>query len=154
MKDKSFWKSKSLSELSREEWESLCDGCGRCCLNKIEDADTGRFLDTRAACRLLDLRTCRCRDYANRSTQVPDCVTLTTGNVAKLGWLPPTCAYRLRSEGKNLPWWHPLVSGRRETVEEAGISIKGEVFSEEGLTVDDMVDHIWKLPKAKRRVQP
>jgi uncharacterized cysteine cluster protein YcgN (CxxCxxCC family) len=110
-------------------------------------------MDTRAACKLLNLRTCRCRDYSNRSKKVPDCVTLTPENVSKLGWLPATCAYRLRAEGKNLPWWHPLVSGRRETVEEAGISIRGPAFSEEGLTIDDMVDHIWKLPRARRRAK-
>lgn len=146
-----FWKSRSLADLSRAEWESLCDGCGRCCLNKLEDEDTGAFHHTRAACKLLDLETCRCTDYANRHKRVPDCVALSPANVGGLGWLPPTCAYRLLSEGKPLAWWHPLVSGRQETVEEAGISVKGEAYSEEGLTVDDLVDHIWRLPKPKRR---
>lgn len=147
-----FWKTKSLAEMSREEWESLCDGCGRCCLNKLEDEDTGRFLYTRAACKLLDLGTCRCTDYPNRQAKVPDCVQLTPENVGSLGWLPATCAYRLLDEGKKLPWWHPLVSGTHDTVTEAGISVSGEVYSEEGITVEELVDHLWRLPAAKRRV--
>lgn len=146
-----FWKTKQLAEMSREEWEALCDGCGRCCLNKLEDEDTGRFLYTRAACRLLDLRTCRCSDYANRQAQVPDCVALTPDNVGTLGWLPPTCAYRLLDEGRSLPWWHPLVSGRPGTVAEAGVAVAGEAYSEEGITVDELVDHLWRLPKPKRK---
>ena len=146
-----FWKTKSLSEMTRQEWESLCDGCGRCCLNKLEDEDTGRFLNTRAACKLLDLNTCRCSDYGNRHARVPDCVALTPNVVGSLGWLPATCAYRLLDEGKKLAWWHPLVSGRAETVGEAGISVAGEAYSEEGIAVDDLVDHLWRLPKAKRR---
>lgn len=146
-----FWKTRTLAEMSREEWERLCDGCGRCCLNKLEDEDTGRYLYTRAACRLLDLKSCRCTDYANRHERVSDCVALTPQNVSSLGWLPATCAYRLLDEGKPLPWWHPLVSGRSETVAEAGISIVGEAYSEDGIAVDDLVDHLWRLPKAKRK---
>jgi uncharacterized protein len=146
-----FWKTKSLTEMTRSEWESLCDGCGRCCLNKLEDEDTGRFIYTRAACKLLDVDSCQCTDYKNRARRVPDCVTLTTANIAELAWLPSTCAYRLLDEGKSLAWWHPLVSGRPETVEEAGISVAGEVYPETGITVDQLVDHMWKLPKAKRK---
>jgi uncharacterized cysteine cluster protein YcgN (CxxCxxCC family) len=146
-----FWKTKPLAEMTKEEWESLCDGCGRCCLNKLEDEDTGRFLYTRAACKLLDLETCRCTDYANRQAKVPDCVALTPENVGSLGWLPATCAYRLLDEGKNLQWWHPLVSGRAETVAEAGIMVAGEAYSEEGITVDELVDHLWRLPKPRRK---
>lgn len=146
-----FWKTKTLAEMSRAEWEQLCDGCGRCCLNKLEDEDTGEFLYTRAACKLLDLKTCRCSDYENRASRVPDCVTLTPENVPRLGWLPATCAYRLLDEGKPLAWWHPLVSGRKETVVEAGIDVSSSAYSEDGITVDDLVDHIWRLPKAKRR---
>jgi uncharacterized cysteine cluster protein YcgN (CxxCxxCC family) len=146
-----FWKTKTLPEMTREEWESLCDGCGRCCLNKLEDEDTGRFLYTRAACKLLDLESCRCTDYANRHARVPDCVALTPENVGSLGWLPATCAYRLLEEGKNLQWWHPLVSGRTETVTEAGIAVAGEAYSEEGITVDELVDHLWQLPKPRRK---
>ena len=149
--DVPFWKAKTLAQMSRAEWESLCDGCGRCCLNKLEDEDTGEFIYTKAACKLLDLGTCRCTDYPNRSRQVPDCVTLTPANVPTLGWLPATCAYRLVDEGKPLAWWHPLVSGDPETVTEAGISVAGLAYSEEGITVEQLVDHIWKLPKAKRR---
>jgi hypothetical protein len=146
-----FWKTKTLPEMTREEWESLCDGCGRCCLNKLEDEDTGRFLYTRAACKLLDLESCRCTDYANRHARVPDCVALTPENVGSLGWLPATCAYRLLEEGKNLQWWHPLVSGRTETVTEAGIAVTGEAYSEEGITVDELVDHLWQLPRPRRK---
>lgn len=146
-----FWKTKSLGEMTREEWESLCDGCGRCCLNKLEDEDTGRFLYTRAACKLLDLETCRCMDYPNRQAKVPDCVALTPVNVGSLGWLPATCAYRLLEEGKNLQWWHPLVSGTPATVAQAGITVAGEAYSEEGITVEELVDHLWQLPKPKRK---
>ena len=146
-----FWKIKTLAEMSRAEWEQLCDGCGRCCLNKLEDEDTGEFHYTRTACKLLDLGTCRCTDYAHRAARVPDCVTLRPGNVGSLGWLPKTCAYRLLDEGKPLAWWHPLVSGRPETVGEAGIAVSGHAYSEEGIAVGDLVDHLWKLPKARRR---
>ena len=149
--DQPYWKTKTLSAMTRREWESLCDGCGRCCLNKIEDEDTGEFHYTRAACKLLDLGTCQCTDYKNRAARVADCVALTPGNVGTLGWLPSTCAYRLLDEGKPLAWWHPLVSGREETVDEAGISVKGLVYSEEGIAVDDLFDHVWNLPKPKRR---
>jgi hypothetical protein len=146
-----FWKTKTLGEMSRTEWEQLCDGCGRCCLNKLEDEDTGEFLYTKAACKLLDLKTCRCSDYENRASRVPDCVTLTPENVPRLGWLPATCAYRLLDEGKPLAWWHPLVSGRKETVVEAGIDVSSTAYSEDRISVDDLVDHIWRLPKARRR---
>lgn len=149
-----FWKTKSLAEMNRAEWERLCDGCGRCCLNKMEDEDTGAFIHTRAACKLLNLKTCRCTDYANRQRQVPDCVALTPANVGKLGWLPPTCAYRLLHEGKSLPWWHPLVSGRKDSVEEAGISVKGQAYSEVGITVEELWLHRWTLPKALRKPRP
>jgi uncharacterized protein len=146
-----FWKTKRLAEMTAEEWESLCDGCGRCCLNKLEDEDTGEFHYTRTACKLLDLGTCRCSDYENRHDRVPDCVGLNADNVGSLGWLPATCAYRLLDEGKKLHWWHPLISGRRETVDEAGISVKGEVYSEEGISIDELVDHMWRLPKPRRK---
>jgi uncharacterized protein len=151
MTDQPFWKTKSLEDMSAAEWESLCDGCGRCCLNKLEDEDTGKFIYTRAACMLLDLKTCQCGDYANRAKRVPDCVTLTPEVVDGLGWLPETCAYRLLDEGKTLPWWHPLVSGRRETVREAGISVEGQVYSEKGIITEDLWQHMWQLPKARRK---
>jgi uncharacterized protein len=111
---KPFWKVKQLREMSPEEWESLCDGCARCCLVKLEDEDSGRIHFTKAACKLLDAGACRCTDYENRSSRVPDCVQLTPANVGELNWLPLTCAYRLLAEGRDLPWWHPLVSGRAE----------------------------------------
>jgi uncharacterized protein len=148
---KPFWKTKTLREMSRAEWESLCDGCGRCCLNKLEDEDTGKFIHTRAACKLLDLGTCQCTDYANRSTRVPDCVSLTPAKIGRLGWLPPTCAYRLLDEGKSLPWWHPLVSGRRETVKEAGVWIGDQAYSEKGIKAAELWLHRWTLPKARKK---
>jgi uncharacterized cysteine cluster protein YcgN (CxxCxxCC family) len=102
--------------MSRAEWESLCDGCGKCCLHKLEDIDTGAIAFTKVACRMLDCSTGRCRDYANRKQHVPDCVRLTPTRVKKIDWLPKSCAYRLIDEGKDLYWWHPLVSGDPETV--------------------------------------
>src|SRR5688572_28711526 len=107
--------------MTASEWESLCDGCGRCCLVKLEDEDTGQIDYTDVACTLLDGDSCRCRDYANRQRKVADCVRLTPAAVRSLSWLPPTCAYRLVAEGQGLPWWHPLVSGDPETVHLAGI---------------------------------
>ena len=138
------------------QWESLCDGCGRCCLVKLEDEDTGKIHATDIACRLFDAGTCRCRDYENRTTVVPDCVGLTPKAVRSLTWLPPTCGYRLVAEGKDLAWWHPLVSGRAETVAEAGVSVAGRVHcSEDEIALEDVVDRIrdWPLawPKGARR---
>ena len=125
-----FWEAKTLEELTTQEWEALCDGCGRCCLVKLEDEETGARMDTRLACRLLDVGACRCTDYANRHAQVPDCVRLTPQNARELDWLPETCAYRLRAHGKPLYWWHPLRSGDPETVHEAGISVRHIAVSE------------------------
>jgi uncharacterized cysteine cluster protein YcgN (CxxCxxCC family) len=125
-----FWERKTLEELSEAEWEALCDGCGRCCMVKLEDIDTGERLDTRLACRVLDIGACRCSDYANRHAQVPDCVRLTPESVRTLDWLPDSCAYRLRSEGKPLYWWHPLVSGDPETVHRSGVSVRDMAISE------------------------
>jgi uncharacterized cysteine cluster protein YcgN (CxxCxxCC family) len=149
--DLPFWKRKQLWEMTHTEWESLCDGCARCCLVKLEDEDTGRIHFTSAACKLLDSGQCRCTDYANRSTRVPDCVALTPQNVGELNWLPNTCAYRLLAQGKDLPWWHPLVSGRAETVVEAGISVAGRTRSEELFDDDELWTLRWRLPAAKRR---
>lgn len=125
-----FWKRKSLGEMTPEEWESLCDGCAKCCLHKLEDERTGEFHQTNVACRLLDLGACRCSRYAERKRLVPDCVVLTPGNIGALSWMPSTCAYRLLAEGKDLPWWHPLVSGDPDSVHRAGVSVRGRAISE------------------------
>lgn len=127
---KPFWE-KPLSALDRGEWEALCDGCGRCCIHKLEDDETGELYPTNVACRLLDRRNGRCSDYANRKAHVADCVVLGRGDVSKLDWLPETCAYRLRADGKPLPDWHYLVSGSHETVHEAGQSTRGWTISED-----------------------
>lgn len=126
---KDFWRHKKLGEMSAQEWESLCDGCGKCCLNKLIDEDD-EVLYTNVACRLLDGDCVRCTRYKDRFRLVPDCVRLTPETVGKLKWLPSTCAYRLLNEGQDLPDWHPLVSGRPESVVEAGVSVQGRVISE------------------------
>jgi uncharacterized cysteine cluster protein YcgN (CxxCxxCC family) len=128
-----FWRTKPLEAMSRAEWESLCDGCGQCCLLKVEDEDSGKIFLTELACRLLDLHSCRCREYATRHTRVPDCVAINPDNVRQIGWLPKTCAYRRLAEGLDLEWWHPLISGDPETVHHAGISASGWTRSEEGV---------------------
>jgi uncharacterized cysteine cluster protein YcgN (CxxCxxCC family) len=125
-----FWE-KPLAALDRGEWEALCDGCGKCCLHKIEDEDSGAIHPTNVACRLLDRYTARCTNYRGRKAYVPDCVRLTSSGVGALAWLPSTCAYRLRSEGKPLPGWHYLVCGDREAVYRAGMSIRGWTVNED-----------------------
>lgn len=135
-----FWQHKRLADMSAAEWESLCDGCGRCCLHKLEDEDTGALHFTRVACRLLDVHSCRCKRYANRQRWVRDCVRLTPQDVGRFRWLPETCAYRRLSEGRELPSWHPLISGDPESVHRAGVSVRGWAISEE--QVGDLQDHI------------
>jgi len=135
-----FWKTKTLRQMTRQEWESLCDGCGQCCLHKLENANTGEIALTDVACRYLDLQTCRCGDYANRAANVPDCVRLTPGKATMLRWLPETCAYRLVARNEDLAWWHPLVSGDPNTVHEAGISVRAKVVSEDKVT--DLERHV------------
>jgi len=125
-----FWETKTLDEMSTAEWESLCDGCGRCCLLKVEDEDTGDIYLTGLACKLLDLDSCRCRSYEDRHRLVPDCISLTTAAVSRLTWLPDTCAYRRVAQGRGLAWWHPLVSGDPDTVHAAGISVRGKALRE------------------------
>ncbi|RYC09790.1 YcgN family cysteine cluster protein [Ciceribacter ferrooxidans] len=141
-----YWKRKTLAEMTAEEWEGLCDGCGICCLNKLEDWDTGEVAFTSVACRLLDAHSCRCKDYENRQATVPDCIRLTLDEVETISWLPPTCAYRLISEGEDLYWWHYLVSGDRETVHQAGVSVRGRTVSEEVVPVEDFEDYIVDWP--------
>lgn len=158
MADEPFWRTTPLAAMSAAEWESLCDGCGRCCLVKLEDEDTGAVAYTDVACRLFDAERCRCADYENRSALVSDCVRLTPEAVPTLGWLPPTCAYRLIDEGKDLPFWHPLVSGNPASVEAAGISVAGRVAGKEGaFGLFELVEHIvsWPIrwPKGARPVR-
>ncbi|SON54874.1 hypothetical protein HDIA_1333 [Hartmannibacter diazotrophicus] len=153
--DPPFWKVKSLDEMTMPEWESLCDGCARCCLNKLEDEDTGEIAWTDIACLLLDGESCRCRDYPNRQKTVPDCIPLDPETVRSLSWLPPTCGYRLIDEGRELYWWHPLVSGDPDTVHAAGVSVRGRTVREEDWPLEHweerLVDWPLKVPKAARR---
>lgn len=137
-----FWKVKKLAEMNSEEWESLCDRCGRCCLNKIEDDEDGHLYYTNVACSLLDADNGHCLSYEERFKLKSDCLELTPDNVKGRAWLPATCAYRLLSEGKELLWWHPLVSGDMSTVSKAGISICGNVVSEDNIHQDQLQDHV------------
>jgi uncharacterized cysteine cluster protein YcgN (CxxCxxCC family) len=164
-----FWQRKTLAEMNQDEWESLCDGCGRCCLVKLEEdldeqaapaprngkarEQNPRIWFTDVGCRLLDGDSCRCRDYENRTRHVSDCVRLTPEVVAEIGWLPPSCAYRLIAEGRALYWWHPLVSGDPETVHKAGVSVRGRVSAnEDDLPFEEVEERVvsWPLVLPKR----
>lgn len=140
-----FWRRKTLAETNPEEWESLCDGCGKCCLHKLEDEDTREIAFTNVACRLLDIGSCRCTNYVGRTRLVPDCVQLTPENAGALRWMPSTCAYRLLAEGKDLPAWHPLVSGDPDSVHRAGVSVRGRCVPER--KAGDLYDHIVSWPE-------
>jgi uncharacterized protein len=141
-----FWATKPLEAMTHAEWESLCDGCGQCCLIKVEEEVTGDIYLTRLACQLLDARTCRCRDYPNRRARVPDCVTIDAASVRDLEWLPRSCAYRRLAEGRGLEWWHPLVSGDPDTVHQAGISVRGWSRSERGVRPSAIARYIIGAP--------
>ena len=148
---KPFWQTKSLAEMTRAEFESVCDGCARCCLVKLEDADTRVVHYTDVVCRLLDQQTCRCRDYGHRSRRVPDCVRLTARRASAYAWLPATCGYRLIAEGKPLYWWHPLVSGDPESVHAAGMSVRGRTAgTETDFSDDEVAHHIVTWPNSAR----
>ncbi len=148
-----FWEDVPLHELTPDEWEALCDGCGRCCLLKLEDDATGELFFTNVACRLLDTEQGGCRDYARRTRRVPDCLVIRANNPELLDQLPETCAYRLRAEGQPLPPWHPLISGDPGSVLAAGMSVAGRVIDETGVHPDQLPEQIidWVRPGPRRR---
>jgi len=141
-----FWDDKSLDEMSPAEWEALCDGCGRCCLMKLEDEDTGEIYNSDVRCRLLNGDSCRCSDYPNRLSKVKDCIKLTPRNVYEIDWIPVSCAYRRLAEGRGLAWWHPLVSGDPDTVVAAGISVRGRTVSETEVVPGTWEEHVADWP--------
>lgn len=142
-----FWERKPLNKMSPREWEALCDGCGKCCLNKLEDEDTGAVALTRVACRLLDDTTCRCAQYEIRHQFVPDCIVLKPDNLnSHAYWMPETCAYRLLYQGKPLFDWHPLISGTAQSVHDAGVSVQGWTVPEFETPEEDWEDHIIEEP--------
>ena len=141
-----FWEEKTLEERSAVEWEALCDGCGRCCLMKLEDEDTGDIYVSDVRCKLLDGDSCKCSDYPNRLKVVPDCIKLTPENVRTIEWIPKTCAYRRIAEGKGLAWWHPLVSGDPETVMAVGVSVRGRTVSELAVKPGEWEEHVADWP--------
>ena len=138
MAKKPFWEAKRLEQMTVQEWESLCDGCGLCCLVRFEDEDTGEIIPTRVSCKLFDAQLCRCSDYENRKKHVPDCIKLTPWNIDDLMWMPKSCAYRRVHEGRPLADWHPLISGDPETVHTAGVSVRNQTISE--ATLEDPED--------------
>src|ERR1044072_1413920 len=147
MPQKPFWQTKRLEQMTAAEWESLCDGCGLCCLVRFEDEVTGEIVPTRVACKLFDDKVCPCTDYANRKQHVPDCIKLTPHNIEALEWMPKSCAYRRLYEGRELADWHPLVSGDPESVHHAGISVRSQTISETALAdPEDALDFAaWDL---------
>ena len=142
MASKPFWETKSLRQMTVAEWDSLCDGCGLCCLIRFEDEDSGEIIPTRVACKMFDAATCRCTDYANRADHVPDCIQLTPDNIERLAWMPRSCAYRRLDEGRGLPDWHPLVTGDPDSVHKAGVSVRNQTISETTLAdPEDALDY-------------
>ena len=138
-----FWQTKTLSEMSLEEWESLCDGCGRCCLHKLQDEDSGDIYSTRVACKLLDLKTCRCTNYLQRTELVEDCLPLQAASFTQYDWLPTTCAYRLLYENQPLPEWHPLISKQKNSVKNAGMTVSYFAICETEIeNLDDLEDYV------------
>lgn len=140
--DQPFWKWKKLEDFNREEWESLCDGCARCCLYKLEDEETGEIYYTNVICRLLDTYRCRCTAYEEREKLMPTCLVLSPDMVKQIRWMPKTCAYRLILEGKDLEWWHPLVTGDLNSVHRAGISVRYRTMAEDDVIMDNLEDYI------------
>ena len=144
---KRFWERKTMTQMSQDEWEALCDGCGKCCLNKLEDEDSGEVVLTNIACRLLDDSTCRCAQYDIRHQFVPECIVLTASNIPEhLYWMPQTCAYRLVHEGRPLEDWHPLISGHANSVHAAGVSVKDKTVPEFEIDEDDWEEHVIEEP--------
>lgn len=144
---KRFWERKTMAQMSQDEWEALCDGCGKCCLNKLEDEDSGEVVLTNIACRLLDDSTCRCAQYDIRHQFVPECIVLTASNIPEhLYWMPQTCAYRLVHEGRPLEDWHPLISGHANSVHAAGVSVKDKTVPEFEIDEDDWEEHVIEEP--------
>ena len=142
MQDASFWKHKQLNEMSSEEWEALCDGCGKCCVLKLEDIDSGDVYYTDVGCKLLNCDTCVCKDYSNRKQIVPDCVILTPDNLTDLKWMPKTCAYRLIFEHQDLPEWHPLVTGDKDSTRISGNAVAGRIYTEKDVPESELPNHI------------
>ena len=144
---KRFWERKTMAQMSQDEWEALCDGCGKCCLNKLEDEDSGEVVLTNIACRLLDDSTCRCAQYDIRHQFIPECIVLTASNIPEhLYWMPQTCAYRLVHEGRPLKDWHPLISGHANSVHAAGVSVKDKTVPEFEIDEDDWEEHVIEEP--------
>lgn len=141
-----YWDDKPLSEMTTTEWEALCDGCGRCCLMKLEDEDSGDIYTSDVHCLLLDGTSCRCTDYEHRHEKVKDCIKLTPENVMTITWIPKTCAYRRIAEGKGLAWWHPLISGDPQTVIDAGVSISGRTVAEDSIAPGEWEEHVADWP--------
>lgn len=151
-----FWETKSLNEMTDAEWESLCDGCGRCCLVLLDETDTGRLYQTNVACKLFDVKKRRCTDYQNRTKRVKDCVQLTPGNSGALDWMPESCAYRRLARGEGLADWHPLLTGTKKSVEDAGVAVMSAV-SEDSVDPEDIWDYVVAVrpkPRRKRAAAP